>query len=160
MHYSVSSIAANINSHSHSCSTFDLYQLVHLQRARCEKYCLDSVLYRVCVTNYFHGQNSIFGHMPLYITISVESYNLLTQLFHISSYQNKTITLSGIWHLYLSYTVYQWHHSIFESHSVLRSAMAKLFKCLNQPKFNNFAPECSIWRNFTSCHGPPAKMMK
>jgi hypothetical protein len=103
-----------------------------------------SFLYIVHVTNYFCGQNSIFGHMPLYITISVKSYNLLIWLFHIASYQNKTIISSGIWHLYLSYTVYQWHHSIFELWSVLQSAMAKLFEChpsLNQPKFSNFAPE-------------------
>jgi hypothetical protein len=107
-----------------------------------EKY---RVLYRVHVTNYFHGQNSIFGHMPLYITISVKSYNLLTQLFHISFYQNEIITLSRTWHLYFLYTVYQWHHSIiFELWSVLWSAMVKLFTChptLNQPKLSNFAPE-------------------
>jgi TnpA family transposase len=96
MHYSVSSIATYIDSHSHSCSTFDLYQLVHLQRARCEKDRLDRVLYRVHVTNYFHSQHLIFGHMPLYIAISVKSYNLLTRLLHIYSYQNKTITSSRI----------------------------------------------------------------
>ena len=85
-----------------------------------------SFLYRVDVTNYFCGQDLIFGHMPLYNTISVKSYNLLTQLFYISSYQNKTITSSRIWHLYLLYTVY---HSIFELWSVLPSTMVKLFEC-------------------------------
>jgi hypothetical protein len=118
MHYSVSSIAAYINSHSHLWSTFDL-------TCTFIKSMVWKVLFPYRVTNYFCSQNSNFGHMPLYITISVKSYNLLTWLFHISSYQNKTITLSRIWHLYLLYTVY---HSIFELQSVLWSAMVKLIE--------------------------------
>jgi hypothetical protein len=146
MHYSVSSIAAYMSQslmlNFWSISTCTFTKITVWNRGR--EGWLDKVLYRVHVTNYFCCQNSIFGHMPLYIAISVKSYNLLIQLFHISSYQNKTIISSRIWHLYLSYTVYQWHHSIFESWSVLRSAMVKLFEChpsLNQPKFSNFAPE-------------------
>ena len=144
--HSVSSIAAYmshslmLNFWSISTCTFTNSMVWNCGRERW----LNRVLYRVRVTNYFPCQNSIFGHMPLYIAISVKSYNLLIQLFHISSYQNKTIISSRIWHLYLSYTVYQWHDSIFESWSVLRSAMVKLFVChpsLNQPKINNFAPK-------------------
>jgi hypothetical protein len=66
MHYSVSSITAYINSHSHSCSTFDL--TCTFTKSMVWKV---SFLYRVYVTNYFRHQNSIFGHIyaPLYHNI-------------------------------------------------------------------------------------------
>jgi hypothetical protein len=76
-------ITAYINSHSYWCSTFDLYELVHLQRPQCEKYCLDTYIESVWPT--ISIVKIQFLDICHFISLSVKSYDLLTQLFHIFS---------------------------------------------------------------------------